>query len=87
MRYPDVDYLGLPHHMRNAARTYVEDRKRPGSFLMAVLCNDLVEAFHRADKTNNAAMELWASWLYNECPSPLWGSPTKVRDWVEGSDD
>jgi hypothetical protein len=78
----DVDYLGLPEHMREAARAYVEDRHKPGQFLTAVLENNLVEAFGRADSTNNAAMELWASWLYNECPSAAWGSRGKVIDWL-----
>jgi hypothetical protein len=79
----EIDYTGLPLHMREPARHYLEDRVKPGDFLTAVLENDLVGAFGKADETNKAAMELWAAWLYNECPAAAWGSRGKVMDWLD----
>lgn len=81
-----VDYSMLPEHMRAGARDYVE-RRHPnvGGFLRAVLENDLVEAFGRADEINAAAMRDWAAWLFNEAPANCWGSPDKVRAWLAAS--
>ncbi|RKX65237.1 MAG: hypothetical protein DRP42_05075 [Tenericutes bacterium] len=78
----NVDYTGLPEHMQAVARDYIETHYLPGDFLQAVLANNLVMAFARADATNAAAMQQWASWLYNECPSQAWGSPEKIKAWV-----
>lgn len=81
--YDDINYDMLPDHMREHAREYVEQGASVGDFLFAVLSNDLVGAFGRADATNKAAMAQWARWLYNEAPSRCWGSPEKVRAWLE----
>jgi len=77
----DVDYSMLPEHMQGAARDYVERGWPPGEFLLAVLTNDLVAAFGRADATNVLFMHQWAMWLYNECPSGAWGSVEKLQVW------
>jgi hypothetical protein len=79
----DVDYSALPEHMREGAEDYIEHGHKPGSFLRAVLENNLIEAFGHADDTNLAAMHAWAEWLYNETPSACWGSPAKVTAWME----
>lgn len=78
-----IDYTGLPEHMRDGARLYIEHGVEPGGFLRAVLQNQLVEAFGRADDTNRAAMFQWAGWLYNEAPRGAWGSPEKVDAWIK----
>ena len=82
----DVDYSRLPEHMQSGAQDYVERRYPPGGFLAAVLENDLVGAFGKADKDNAAAMAEWARWLWNEAPSQCWGSPAKVKAWLDGRD-
>ena len=81
--HDDINYSGLPMHMRGAARDYLEHHVLPGEFLTAVLQNDLVGAFGQADSTNTTAMKLWAIWLYNECPNNAWGSPEKVKAWID----
>jgi len=81
--FPDVDYSTLPEHMQQGARDYVERGYKPGSFLRAVLSNDLVEAFGHADLTNLDHMRAWALWLFNEAPSMCWGSPERVAAWIE----
>ena len=81
--YGFVCYDSLPHHMRQAARDYVEKGFEPGGFLTAVLENDLTGAALRADDVNARALMAWASWLYNEAPSPCWGSKAKVKAWVD----
>ena len=74
-------YDKLPEHMQEAARCYIEEGEMPGSFLTAVLTNNLVEAFGNADEINRACMWDWCLWLYNEAPMPAWGSAEKVLAW------
>ncbi len=49
--------------------------------MRAVLTNNLVEAFACADCENHTAMGHWAMWLYNDVPSPAWGSAEKLDAW------
>lgn len=87
MKRPDIDYSRLPSHMQEGARLYVEDGIEPGGFLMAVLCNDFVGAFSRADAVNGEFMRDWAEWLYNEAPSTCWGSREKVESYMASVQD
>jgi len=68
--------------MQDAARDYVERHIEPGDFLSAVLSNDLMGAFGKADGTNLHSMHDWALWLYNDCPDRAWGSPEKFAAWI-----
>jgi hypothetical protein len=78
----DIGYSNLPEHMREGTKDYVERGLEPGGFLYAVLCNDLVAAFGKADEINFVRMSDWASWLWNEAPTGCWGSPAKVAAWI-----
>lgn len=62
---------------------YVMDGIPTGSFLQAVLCNDLMEAMGRADMGNRLALFEICDYIYNETPSGCHGSPEKVRAWRE----
>ena len=75
----------VPGHMRAAITGYVLHRRPVGHFLTALLANDLMAAFARADEANAAAMQRWCRFLYNFTPSPCWGSPEKVRAWLGGN--
>lgn len=77
-----TDYSRLPEHMQEPARKYVEEGRHPGDFLTAVLANNLVEAFGRADSKNQDHMQDWVIWLYNECPGGAWGSEKRIKEWV-----
>lgn len=77
-----LNYEKLPEHMQPGARGYIEKGLPPGGFLRAVLENDLVGAFAKADEVNTREMYWWAEWLYNEAPSACWGSPEKVTAWI-----
>jgi len=76
------DYSKIPAHMREGVRLYVEQRVKPGGFLMAVLENNFTEAVGRADETNIRYLKQWAELLYWELPSICWGSPEKVQAWL-----
>lgn len=79
-----VDYSRLPTHMQSAAKAYVEHGLHPGDFLTAVLSNNLVEAFGKADDINFKRMSDWAAWLYSDCPRGAWGSWDAVESWIAG---
>lgn len=78
-----ISYSKLPAHMQDTARLYVEKGIPGGSFFTAVVSNDLMGAFGRADDTNAAAMQDWCRWLYNDAPGGCHGSPEHVREWVK----
>lgn len=67
--------------IRRGIFAWVSDGRPPGSFLTAVLCNDLKEACARADDHNRYALFDIVFYLYNECPSLCWGSYEKVDAW------
>lgn len=52
-----------------------------GSFVQAVLENNLCEAVGRADNDNLEALPAIVGYVYNEVPSQCWGSPEKVEAW------
>lgn len=54
-----------------------------GSFLEAVLCNDLMEAMGRADMGNRMTLFEICDYVYNETPSACHGSQEKVRAWLK----
>ena len=78
-----IRYHDLPEHMRDGMRLYIERGIAPGSFLRAVLSNDLMGAMGRADDVNLKALPAYGRFLYNEAPSLCFGSPEKVADWIK----
>lgn len=81
-KFPQVDYSGLPEHMQDGALFYVEHGIEPGSFMSAVICNDLSEACARADDINRYRLFDIVSWFYNEAPGGCWGSREKMAAWI-----
>lgn len=72
----------LPDHMRGGMRRYIEKGIPPGSFLEAVLSNDLMGALAEADATNRHALPAYGRYLYNDVPSACHGSSEKVEAWI-----
>lgn len=77
----------VPEHMHEAITLWIEKGEpRPklmGHFMCALLSNDLMEAFARADYANIAAMHAWTIFLYNYAPAPCFGSEEKLNAWYE----
>ena len=91
MKYPtyvmggDVaDWDLIPDHMRGAMRRYVENGLPPGSFLEAVLSNDLRGAVSRADHINKHQLPNYVQFLANAVPASCHGSSYAVNDWIKG---
>ena len=77
-----INYNNLPLHMQDGARLYVEHGVPPGPFLTALICDDLYEAFGRADDINESRIQDWARFFHNDAPSTCWGSPAKMAAWI-----
>lgn len=73
----------VPEHTRSTLVNYIEKGIPPGSFVQAVLENDLEGAFGRADHINAQYIGQIVAWLYNFAPSPCWGSVEKVNAWLK----
>lgn len=73
----------IPAHMMGGLRRWIEHGVMPGSFLRAVLENNLKDAVGQADSTNQQLLVAYVIFLYNEAPAACWGSPEKVRAWAE----
>lgn len=72
----------VPEHMHEALKRYINEGLLPGSFLTAVLENNLREAVGAADSININRLADYIRFLYNFAPSPCWGSSAKVEAWV-----
>jgi hypothetical protein len=73
----------IPQYTLDSLTRYVEHGIPPGSFLCAVLENNLVRAVGRADRENLAALPEIVKYIYNELPSTCWGSPARVNEYIE----
>ena len=78
--------IAIPIVTAEGLDRYVRERCPVGSFLEAVLSNNLREACAHANEDN--AVALWAivGWLYNEAPGLCWGSAERVEAWLNESD-
>ena len=81
MNIVPIDYNRIPEHMRASMQRYVEHGAPTGDFLFAILTNNFMETFARADEKNTKAMHDWAKFIYNELPSQCHGSIEKVLAW------
>lgn len=72
---------GVPEYMYDGVVLYVLHGLQPGSFMRAVLANDLMEAIGRADHENTHAMHRWCALVYNDLPGDCHGSYEIVDAW------
>ena len=69
--------------IKKGLKNYAENYIPTGSFLRAVLENDLRESFARAEMINSENMHQIVMYCYNHIPSACWGSPEKVKNWLK----
>jgi hypothetical protein len=68
--------------MQEAFQRYFDHGLEPGSFGMAVLCNDLVSAVLHADPWNKKMLSGTVQWLLDNAPYGSWGDPRLVKEWL-----
>lgn len=71
-----------PYHTQQTIQDYITKRWEPGSFVRAVLENNLREACASADNINIRALPHIVAYCYNYIPSNAWGSPERVDAWL-----
>ena len=72
----------LPHHMRDGMERYIRYGVEGGGFMMAVLENDFIGAYRRADFINARSLHTYADFLSNHVPEDCWGSRMRVQKWL-----
>jgi len=80
----EIDYSRLPYHSVDSLRGYIEMRSPVGGFLTSVLENDLQWAVIKADEVNAGRLKDYINFLNSQAPSLCWGSPAKVKAWLNG---
>jgi hypothetical protein len=76
----------VPETLHYGLIQYIGARRPVGSFLTAVLENDLRQAVSRADFTNRERLHAIVIFLYNFAPGECWGSPAAVARWLTDSE-
>ena len=74
---------GVPEHTIDGLVDYIENGIPTGDFLYAVLTNNLMEAFGRADEKNSKKLQEICSFIYNYAPIGCHGSKEKVANWID----
>lgn len=72
----------VPERMMPGLERWVVDHIAPGSFLSAVLRNDLIGACSHADIENARNLPAFVAWLVHEAPSACYGSSANVDAWA-----
>lgn len=73
----------LPSSMVGALIAYAKHGAPLGGFLTALVENNFINVVSSADSTNSRLLKEYALFLYNELPSPCWGSKEKVKAHYE----
>ncbi len=72
--------------MMGAIHRYIEDKLYPGSFLQAIISNNLKEAVGCADDDNLRNIPAFVSYFYNEAPLSCRGSEEIMASWIKGKE-
>lgn len=79
---PD-SYYPIREDLYGALERYFNHGIMPGSFLTAVLENDLCGSFGKADVSNIANLRNIVGYIYNHMPGNSWGSREKVQEYLK----
>ncbi len=72
--------------MMEAIHRYIDDKIYPGSFLQAIISNNLKEAVGCADDDNLRNIPAFVSYFYNEAPTNCWGSKEIMASWIKSEE-
>ena len=71
-----------PPDVIDSLKRFANDGVNPGDFLLAVIANDLVEAFGRADEHSIDNMPHIVAWVYNYMPIVACKSYENANKWM-----
>ena len=72
----------VPVHMVGGLQNYFCHHLRPGSFLEAVIVNDLKASCMLADETNRHHLWDYIHLFQAHAPTEAWGSPIRFNEWI-----
>ena len=78
----DVNWGRIPERMQGGIERYIERGIPPGSFLQAVIRNDLRAACERADDENQHLLYDYVKFFYVYAPFDCFGSPENYKAWI-----
>jgi hypothetical protein len=84
----EVTYLermrkaAVPEHLHEGLVGYLVHGIKPGSFLAAVLENNLMIAVTSADEQSMAGLRAIVRFLLHSAPDGAWGSRATVNAWI-----
>jgi hypothetical protein len=73
----------LPYWAIESLEEYVRIGRPVGDFLEAVLSNDLMDAFGRADNMNQVIMIEYCKYVHNKMPMGCHGSREIYKNWCK----
>jgi len=71
----------VPDRIRESIHRYIHCGIKPGSFLRAVLNNDLITAVVLADETNAPLLAVIVAHVHDTVPADAWGSARAVESY------
>lgn len=77
----------IPEHTKNCIDRYVTHGYHPGSFLYAVLTNNLVQSFASADADNKRSIFHIVEYIHNVIPYNCHGNIERVEHWLACFDE
>ena len=81
-----TENLDAPVHILDSIDRFVRHRIAPGSFVTAVLSNDLAGAFRTADEDSLRGLRDIMWHIHWEIPGNCHGSKSKVEKWLKGQE-
>lgn len=72
----------VPPFVKTALDEWATAGQWPGQFVTAVLQNDLIDAFGKADPNSLAAMLKIVGYVYNDLPARCHGSKERMNQWA-----
>ena len=78
-----IENLDAPVHVLDSIDRFVRHRIAPGSFVTAVLSNDLAGAFRTADEDSLRGLRDIMWHIHWEIPGNCHGSKSKVEKWLK----
>lgn len=90
MKLDESDYKAMmcgdtyiPDYLRPGVLRYIEQGITPGSFIGAIICNDLQATIATADPGSLIYIPTIAKWFFNHAPFTCHGNESKYHGWIE----
>jgi hypothetical protein len=73
----------IPLRMHGGIIRWILIGQMPGSFLSAIIKNDLRDSIGYADDENITRLSAYIQFFYHHAPTGCWGSKEKVLQWEQ----